>query len=108
MECSSFEFAVLFMPWMPMPRCTATGSTSFSNDKYPGSAGFSGIRIVSYLVVPLQHFQVDLRITMTGESDEPALALLLRLLERFDGSAGSEDLLHFLHLADLVNLPEVE
>ena len=41
--------AVLFIPWIPMPRCTAIGSTIFSKLRYDGSAAFSGMRIVSYL-----------------------------------------------------------
>ena len=61
--------------------------------------------MVSYLIVFLQHRQVDLGIVVAGKSNEAAFAGLLGGFEGLDGAARSEDLLHLVHGAYLVHLP---
>src|SRR6185437_4178688 len=58
-------------------------------------------------VVLLQHGEMNLRVVVAGEPNEAALPSLLGGLERFDCTSWREDLLDFVHRADLVNLPKI-
>src|SRR6185437_13885104 len=51
---------------------------------------------------------MNLRVVVAGEPNEATLPSLLGRLERFDCAARREDLLHFVHRADLVNLPKID
>src|SRR6266571_2265144 len=50
---------------------------------------------------------MNLRVMVACKANKTAFASLLGRFESFNGSAGREDLLHFVHRGDLVNLPQV-
>src|SRR5437762_14196606 len=50
---------------------------------------------------------MNLRVMVACKANKAAFASFLGRFESFNGSAGREDLLHFVHRGDLVNLPQV-
>ena len=60
------------------------------------------------LIIVRQHLEMNRRVLMAGETDETDLALLLRLVQRFDHASFGEVQIRVVLVNDLVNLPEVQ
>ena len=59
-------------------------------------------------VISFQHLQMDVRIFVAGEAHEAHFALLLCLIESFNGAAGREDSVRVVIVDDFVDLPDVQ